>query len=1049
MKRLFFVSGLTVLLSLFSPLEAAEVPHLEFVRGLRDRQFSDLALEYLDKLRANPPSPEVAALIPLETAKVRLDLARLESSSNRRLELYNKARADLEEFTKKNPESPLVAEARLVTAQVAGSQAKTILSRALHQENPTLALGEAATARQMFADARKPLTDLAAQLHQRLAEPKYANPSTTSLRSEKRTLEQARLQAELDLGLNYIDQAQTFIDESNVENLQQRAAVIKQAIPIFDKLGTRDPRNPICWQAQAWAAHCYHQNGDPRKARTKLQDVIDQTDASAAAGQRLARYFRLLIVADNPEKSMDGPNPVATLRDGAERWLNDYRRFVNYPEGQGVRYLLARACIELAGQSRDQQVRLENFQRARQLCRELERVENDFTEKALSLTVRIVREQGGFKKEIDKLPTFDDCLVRAQYEAAQINELAKKKDIKPEELDKERKIRLQAVIAALRRGLTLAADKFSRVLPSEVSRARTMLAGYYLFTQRYQEAIQEGEQAARARPPTSQSALVAIYVLEAYSELIASSLQEGTPIADLEQECKGLRDLADYMEATWPSEPAGDRARHLRGLLLIREKKPAEAVEALARVSPSYGALVFARYQLAQAALQAAQDRAALARTEPDPTRRKVAADEERKFEDRAVAALQSLPPLPPGADDLTTLTFFKAQVELGRLLYRLKSFGPIENMVPPLLAGLDKGEFHFDKPQGRAEVRTDLVIVLLFAKYGQAMAEFNSGNLDKVRAITTPVVEAIKKGEYAELKKNPELRWGLMGLALRTEIQQGNTAKAQEILQTLQKFPAEEGGGSQVVIQQLALLVRNQVQDIRKKKDKALLDKTVASFSSFLAELGKQQKDPSPELLRTLAEAYASLDLHDQALDFAHKVTEPREEGGQPADPRKVANYRAARLLELKELRLAGKLDQAEALLGEIQQTSWAKEYLETEKERIHLTAARGKLAAAYLDWNKLVGALVRKIRSQPGAKDQYFECYFYLTECYFKYAQGLADEAKRDEAIRRAASFITRLEGSWPDLGGPESRARFEDLLERAPVLKEQYDKLKSGSR
>ncbi len=76
---------------------------------------------------------------------------------------------------------------------------------------------------------------------------------------------------------------------------------------------------------------------------------------------------------------------------------------------------------------------------------------------------------------------------------------------------------------------------------------------------------------------------------------------------------------------------------------------------------------------------------------------------------------------------------------------------------------------------------------------------------------------------------------------------------------------------------------------------------------------------------------------------------------------------------------------------------------------------------------------------------KDQYFECYYYMTEAWLKRAQGLPAGTKRDDGVKRAANFIVKLEERWPDLGNEESKARFTDLLDREPALKEQYDKLK----
>src|SRR5438128_11126314 len=85
----------------------AEEPHLDFVRGLRERHYPDLALEYLEKLNKNPP-PGLEPFILLEMAKTRLDKASSEPAVPKRLALYFASRGDFEAYpsTIPNPTLP-------------------------------------------------------------------------------------------------------------------------------------------------------------------------------------------------------------------------------------------------------------------------------------------------------------------------------------------------------------------------------------------------------------------------------------------------------------------------------------------------------------------------------------------------------------------------------------------------------------------------------------------------------------------------------------------------------------------------------------------------------------------------------------------------------------------------------------------------------------------------------------------------------------------------------------------------------------------------------
>src|SRR5262249_23186960 len=58
---------------------------------------------------------------------------------------------------------------------------------------------------------------------------------------------------------------------------------------------------------------------------------------------------------------------------------------------------------------------------ARRLLNELEHSENEFTELARKRKFQIIAQQGVLDKAIDKLDSFEDCYVRAQYETYQMS----------------------------------------------------------------------------------------------------------------------------------------------------------------------------------------------------------------------------------------------------------------------------------------------------------------------------------------------------------------------------------------------------------------------------------------------------------------------------------------------------------------------------------------------------------------------------------------------------------------------------------------------------
>jgi hypothetical protein len=78
MRRVFLLIAV-VGLSTVTPALAQSPPHMELVRGLRTNGLADLAMTYLDELKASNPPPEIKVILPLEYARTRLALAAQEN----------------------------------------------------------------------------------------------------------------------------------------------------------------------------------------------------------------------------------------------------------------------------------------------------------------------------------------------------------------------------------------------------------------------------------------------------------------------------------------------------------------------------------------------------------------------------------------------------------------------------------------------------------------------------------------------------------------------------------------------------------------------------------------------------------------------------------------------------------------------------------------------------------------------------------------------------------------------------------------------------------
>jgi hypothetical protein len=1030
MNRLAALLTLSTVLAATWPVPAEEPPHLEFVRGLRARGMADLALQYLQSKSQNPPA-DLAVVLPLEMAKARLDLAATRPDPAGRLAEQNLARAELEQFVKSNPKHPLAAEASLQIARIAALQGKAQLSRARRQEAKNLQQAECARARALFEQAAQQLQASTSQIDAQLAN--YGNPANSQAETEKQTLTQARLQAELDQGINLLEQAQCYVDASEVA---KRSELLKKAMDVLDKLSKRDTQSPVCWQALVWLGRCHQENEDPKSARKLYMDVIGETGEQAEAARRVARYFRMQTLAAD---ATDPKKALADERKAGEEWLQFYPNYLNTPEGCGVRFELARTYVKLALAAPKLSAQARGFfEQARKLYQSLELTENDYTTRAhenkLQIIFQVSYERA--RDDISKLHDFEECYLRAQFEVASLHEDSKK--IKGPKLEEKRKEHFQRIVEALTRGLDLASSSSPA---EEINDARYLLAYAYLTTEDFYRAAVAGEDLARTDPRALQAPMAGAYALQAYAALLGKQEEAGVTAEDQEALRGRLRRLAQYIEQTWPSDSAADIARHMLGWLLLAEKNYVEAVTVMERVSPAYADSTRLLYQLADAALKAAKDET----IKPQPGK--------PSFQDRAEAALLKIPDLTSAADSGTVQAYVGAKSLLAGIYYRTKRFDKMEALAESLVKHLDGLE-----SGARAEHATTAYTLTLFARLRRAETEYHAGHYTRAREILDPVVKEFndpaKKEEFDKIKdKEPGLLRAMLGLALRANVQDNRVERGRELLEQLQKTFLDN---AQQILIQFVQQLREQVQQLRSQGESAQqqLEKMVGNFSQFLEVLAKQQeKNPKPEVLLFLAQSYSSLENHARAAELASQIPEPRpDEGKKEADPKQVALCRFARILFARELRLNKELDKAELVLKEIRGTKWGEHNIDVQKEGIQILEDQekyvlpGKQQGAVFEWSRLMQSLRPRMNDNK-VKEHYFDCYYHLAYCYYKYALKLPDPKKRQRNLRVAANYIYQLE-KHQDAAADPCRKRFEELLEKEPPLKEQYEQLKKDS-
>ncbi len=995
---------------------------LRFAEALRAQGEPQLALEWLERLRKNA-SPELLKELPLELAKTRLRVASDEPETGKRLAMYKEAQEDFLKFIKANPGHPRLIEANLDVARVLNLQGKTELSRAILAE-------DSKSRRELSAKSRATLQQAAKQL---LAAEKALQAQLEQAEGAARTrLENEIQQTQFERALNLYDQASTYLSGGN----EQASALLVQAGKMLTSLADGPRNHPITWKATAWLGRVLHQTDTAEKARARFQEVINASNSPAAfEGVRLARYFRLLVIRDQPDEADRKAGVNTLLLDGCARWRSDYRRYLNTPEGVGVTFLFAQIKLaEAATNKRLDAITVNRYrEEARALLREVETSENEYTEQARKLKIETMAAQGLFKAPIDSLRRFEDCYVRAQYEAIQMNR--EQQEIKdPKELDTKRKQRLDTILQVLQKGLALPETSKLQNNP-EVNNARSMLAFWSLTTGKLQQAIEVGERFARDDPRSSQAEMAAVYALQAYSQLVAQKQAKFDESATKDR--TAMIAFANYVEERWPRGLGGDLARHTVGLQFLREGNYPEAIKKLSAVSPEYTNYLLVCYQIADACSKA--EKAAIA---PIP------GDQPGDYRNRAVKALESMPLEALGGEPFNNHLLVAGKAMLGRELFRLKRFQEMNDLASGLLDKLDQVRFSDDDEKNQAirnQLRFELVDVKLLARYGLAETAFAAGDHAKVVELLDPIVEAARASDDSPERLNLQKRGtASLILCLRSNIQLGRIERTDAVLDLLDKV-SDQKSDTIGQLRLLAFLIKGQIDDLRKKGDKNALERAIKGYTAIIDKRVAKQKETTAEFARVLADCYSNMNEHAKAAAELEKVDPPVD--AKPGSKEEEL-YRRVQTELVRELRLTKDSDnlvRARQLMNSLLATPQGKRDLLILKEQGFLLEAEDKFTDAFGVWNDLTKRLAKEASRGGTVREHYFECYFQLVQSIVKIGLSKSAAAERDKYLRLAAQRTIEFEKSWVDFGSEASKKRFTELLAQEAGFRQEYEALK----
>ncbi|HWY86811.1 MAG TPA: hypothetical protein VNX28_08800 [Gemmataceae bacterium] len=1029
---------------------------VEFIHRLRSKGYNDLALEHIDKLKADPA---LASVIELERARTLLAMARQKDPAQRP-PVFAAALAELEAFVRKNPSGPAGAQGRLEIARLAAYQGQTLLTRALREEDTVIAK----KAEQQFIQAGQELGAAVKVLADVVAG--YKSSSKDKGDQVKQQLVQDLLQARFDRARNFVDQALTYIDTSSDVDNRKRAEMIDQAKQAF-KLIAIDG-GPVGLLASAWLVKVNLEGQDPTESEKHRKRVMEQTGPAAQPAQRLAKLFYMQGVMKNPTIKLDPLKKYKLIEDKGKEWLASYPTQHNTLEGLSVRFELAQAMfLEAQAMAKDGKgapsaAAMAILSQAQKHFTAIGESDSSFAEKAKGYNVNISVIKLGEGTTAADLKDFENCYLKAQVEIFKMRkvaaELANAPPKSQAKLEAERRKHLEQALKALSRGIMLADAKTT---PANLDEARFLLASGYLLEGDLYRAAVAGEALGRARPPSKHSAQAAGHALECYATILARD--------NADSNRQHLQELAEYivspdMQKQWAAEPVTSVARYQLAMLHNKDNAYKEAIAELDKLAPDFSGYIYAQGQLVFIAQEAREK----AKTE----------EEKNAFADMARRALGRIPNLPGNAGATTAAMYFFAHLELAKFYYadagvalakkeRARAellYNEMAKHVAGLKAKLEKAPIKL-APETRASLDFSLAVMAKHARLGLADLDYHAGNYDKVLRTTDDVVAAVEKlkgdGSAPIRLKDYQVTGDILGLALRANVQKGNTAKAKDILNYLDRLTGEEAGvgaaESANVLRTLIGDLQSQVRELKKANEPAKLKATVKNFSAFIDEL-KAKKEKGLELkdIMFLATCYSSLEEYAKAAKLYKEIPPPKaleKDKLQEDEEKEIATYWFLRVQYAKALRLSAKgkedLGEAKKVLDALLQHKNARLQVYAEVEQIHILQDAALYGLAMKGWSKIMGnpTLKSKLADDSSLKDLYFNAYYENAWCLYKYSQSdkVVSGGQEKKYLRPAANYILKLEKAKDQEGWQIVGHKCRELLVSEKKLRDEYDDLK----
>jgi tetratricopeptide (TPR) repeat protein len=607
MARHRFALVFLAVLSLSTAMVTAAEPYLQFVEKLRQRQYFDIALDYLERAESRPDLPaDVKAVLPFEKATTLIALSKEQKNSDVALATLNKAQLFLEQFLKTSPDHPKAAKASSDVAEVLKTRGIVAMRQSRSPSNAAKKQDSIRLAKESFAQA-KVMFNAASEKYTK--EYKAFGPHVDKAKDPEKyeqwtEVEKLAYDAQLDAVIIEYEEAQTFEKDDPKYKAALKAVGLK-----FEDLHARYRLQKIGVIARVYQGKCFEEQGELQKALGIYSDVLTNKGDTPSMRNLMAQTMHFKLICLNSAANADS----VVVDKLATEWLKENASLARTTHGIGIRYEQARA---LEAMSKDKTIDLPDDRKkqvlneAHTIARAIASQPGEYRDRAQSMGTRLLaalNRDGKEPKDFDTAYSMARELVNKLKEMGDGVKAAKSaKDQDPEEikkLEREYGLHINETVRLLKLTLSL---RNSNSKLAEVNSARFHLCYVYYLQDKVYDSAVLGEWLATHYAGDEENDVTAsdaAYVaMGAYSKAVFNTKGSSDKRADIQK----MIAICDFIVKKWPKTTKEIDAWWLLGSTYLQTKEYEKAAEAFQKIPPDAAKYLDAQLKLGQTLSDAA-----------------------------------------------------------------------------------------------------------------------------------------------------------------------------------------------------------------------------------------------------------------------------------------------------------------------------------------------------------------------------------------------------------------------------------------------------------